>query len=111
MTLIDNHALKRGEIQNCESCRFYFPTPVGGHGNCHRFPPPSANSGHVTVYAEGWCGEYTADAEKIAEFGDAHFKMRKEQLKVKSQQHKEIGTRLKATQPKIQNQIATKPLK
>lgn len=109
--LYDHHQHKRPEIQNCESCRFYMRTPTGDHGNCHRFPPPSALSGHVTVYPDGWCGEYRADPFKLEELGKDHLPMRKKQAEVFAADHKKRGEELKAAQPKPQNSIATKPLK
>lgn len=102
---------KREKIENCESCRFYFATPKGEHGNCHRFPPPSATSGHVTVYPLGWCGEYTADPEKMKELGKDHLKMREESHKQLVESHKERGDKARAASPNPQNMIAKHPLK
>lgn len=87
---------KRPKIENCESCRFYMPTPKGEHGNCHRLPP-SNPSGHITVYPLGWCGEYEPDPQKIEAFGKEHFAARKDQAE---QMSKQFNDKSKALQGK-----------
>jgi len=63
--LHDLHAAKREKVELCETCRFFFSTPNGGHGDCRRFPPTGAHEGHPTTNPQGYCGEYKADQHKI----------------------------------------------
>ncbi len=43
---------------NCGSCFFYFPTPRGNRGKCHRFPPSGMYGDFVSVLENNWCGEF-----------------------------------------------------
>lgn len=62
--LSDPHAAKRPKHESCETCRFYFSTPKGNHGDCH-FMPPTADSFFPTTYPNVWCGQYKEDELKI----------------------------------------------
>ena len=86
----DPHADKREAVENCLTCRFFFPSPKchesggeGDHvtGDCRRLPPPVNYHGHPTVYVSGWCGEYDLDKHKIA-----HLKSLEEAKAAKSQE-------------------------
>lgn len=98
--LHDKHQNKRGNIENCESCRFYFPTPAGNNGNCHRFPPTQP-SGHMTTYPLGWCGEYVADKIKIQELGEDHFQKREREIEEREETNKKLGERMRKAMPPL----------
>ncbi len=65
--LNDKHAAKRPKVEACATCRFFFPTPKGNHGDCRRMPPTGTYEGHPTTHPDGWCGEYKTDEHKIAD--------------------------------------------
>jgi hypothetical protein len=51
------------ERERCETCRYYLPHGyVAAQGLCRRYPPHPADDhgdgGWVSLYAEGWCGEW-----------------------------------------------------
>jgi len=51
------------KVENCSTCRNYFPTPKGNEGDCHYLPPSA--EGFPTVYPTTWCSQYRADQLKI----------------------------------------------
>lgn len=71
MALTDKHAAKRidagGKAENCVSCRYFFPTPFGNHGDCRFNPPNGRYEGFPTVNPADWCSKYLVDQHKIDE--------------------------------------------
>jgi hypothetical protein len=63
--LTDPYAHLRPKVESCRTCRNYFPTPKGSHGDCH-YLPPNADSFFPTVYPNVWCAQYKEDPLKIA---------------------------------------------
>jgi len=65
--LPDPFAAKREKIESCRTCRYFNPTPKGGHGDCH-YLPPNPDSFFPTTYPDMWCGQYCEDRLKIEHF-------------------------------------------